>query len=59
VRVRKRLPVAAFHSLIVLSVDPDATVVPSGESATERTREVWPVRVRKRPPVATFHSLTV
>jgi hypothetical protein len=39
VRVRKRLPVAAFHNLIVSSDDPDASVVPSGENATELTVE--------------------
>jgi hypothetical protein len=47
------------HSLIALSSAPDATVVPSGENATEWAAEVWPVRLCKRPPVATFHRLIV
>ena len=35
--VRMRSPVCGFHSLILLSCDPEAIVLPSGENATETT----------------------
>ena len=40
--VRMRSPVCGFHSLILLSRDPEAIVLPSGEKATDKTRSLWP-----------------
>ena len=40
--VRMRSPVCGFHSLILLSHDPEAIVLPSGEKATDLTSLLWP-----------------
>ena len=40
--VRMRSPVCGFHSLILLSHDPEAIVLPSGEKATDLTILLWP-----------------
>ncbi|CAO5259129.1 hypothetical protein FAGKG844_960009 [Frankia sp. AgKG'84/4] len=51
------------HSRKVWSWLPEASVRPSGENATDRTRSVWPVRGRSRGVgrvrSATLHSRTV
>lgn len=43
--VRCRLPVAASHSSIVFSQEPDASCLPSGENATEVIEPKWPSNV--------------
>src|SRR5947207_14576131 len=48
-----------FHSLIVLSSLPLASVCPSALMATLSTKSLCPVRVRRRSPVFRFHSLIV
>src|SRR5262245_26298035 len=53
------LPVATSHSLTVWSWLPEASVLPSGLYATERTQPVCPLRVACSSPVAASHSLTV
>ena len=50
--------VATSHSLIVLSCEPEASIVPSGENAT-RTERVCFSRVAIFSLVAISHSLTV
>jgi hypothetical protein len=59
--VRSHLPTRSLmsHSLIVLSLEPEASSRPSGLNATDLTQSVWPERVRTRLPVATSHSLIV
>ena len=37
-----RSPVCGFHRLILLSFDPEAIVLPSGEKATDLTQLLWP-----------------
>ena len=44
-RVACSLPVATSHSLIVLSLLPEASVLPSGLNATDETRPPCPLRV--------------
>ena len=50
-------PLAASHSLIMLSVLPEAIIRPSGEKATEATRV--DCNVRSSGPPATSQSLIV
>jgi len=57
--VSGRLACVTFHSLIVPSSLPDASVLPSGLNATEWTLPVCPLWVTRSLPVATFHSLIV
>merc|ERR1719392_493433 len=48
-----------FHSLMVLSLDPDTICLLSAEKATERTSLVWDSNLRVEDPVAKSHSLRV
>ena len=43
--VCRAAPVTASQSLTVLSHEPEATVLPSGEKATELTSSEWPSSV--------------
>ena len=52
-------PVAASHSLIVSSHDPDATVLPFSEKVTALTEPSCPSSFCLSSPVAASHSLTV
>ena len=56
-RVRNRDPVSGFHTLTVLSQDPEANK-PVLLKATDITPDVCEVRVCKRDPVSGFHTLT-
>ena len=47
--VRMRSPVCGFHSLILLSHDPEAIVLPSGEKATGKSSLLWPDLSRQTP----------
>ena len=47
------------QSLIIISYDPDATSLPSGENATAATGLEWPSSVGRGAPVARSQSLTV
>ena len=47
------------HVLMVLSYDPDATFVPSGENDTLFTSEECPSSVCRHSPLVTSHSFTV
>ena len=49
----------ASQSLTVLSDDPDATTLPSGEKATDQTAFEWPLSVCSAVPVTASQSLTV
>src|SRR4051812_47175423 len=49
----------ACHTLIVLSMLPEASVLPSGLYATETTGSECPVSVASSLPVCTSHSLIV
>ena len=49
----------ASHTLIVLSVDPDAMRLPSGEKATELAKPLWPLSLRISLPDFVSHILTV
>lgn len=53
------LLLAASHSLIVPSSDPDATVLLSGEKATAVIEELCPLSICFSSPVATSYSLVV
>src|ERR1700735_1089344 len=53
------VPVTESQSLTVLSLDADATSLPSGESATALTQSEWPSSVAHAAPVAESQSLTV
>jgi phosphatidylethanolamine-binding protein (PEBP) family uncharacterized protein len=57
--VPQAAPVAESQSLTVLSSDPDAISLPSGENATPRTGDEWPLSVPQAAPVAESQSLTV
>jgi hypothetical protein len=46
--VLRHVPVAASHSLTVLSLDADATSCPSGEKATAMTESEWPSSVLRQ-----------
>lgn len=46
------VPVAAPHSRTVLSLEADASCLPSGENATAITPPVWPTSIRNALPVA-------
>ncbi len=52
-------PLAAFHTLIVLSPLPEAIRLPSGLKATELTQSSCPRRVITSAPVAVSHILIV
>ena len=52
-------PVLTFHSLIVLSILPDASISPLGEKLRLFTISRCPERVLITLPVLTFHSLIV
>ena len=52
-------PLDTLHSLIVLSLDPDAKYSPFGENITLQTLSECPVRVLIRSPLDTFHILIV
>ena len=51
--------VSTFHSLIVLSDDPLARIVPFVLNATELTQLLCPLSVAISVLVSTFHSLIV
>src|SRR5262249_37695921 len=51
--------VAAFQSLTMPSLPPEAKVLPSGENATQLISIARPLRVISSWPVATSHSFTV
>jgi hypothetical protein len=51
--------VTAFHSLIVLSSETDASCLPSGEKVTAFTEYEWPSSVCNIAPVTASHSLIV
>src|SRR5207249_8412182 len=57
-RVCSSLPVAAFHTLTVLS-SPLARRVPSGLKATQVTSPVCPRKVARSWPVAASHTFSV
>src|SRR5262249_7533436 len=50
--VRRRVPLAVSHKRTVLSGEPVARVLPSGENATEETASSCPARVRCAAPSA-------
>jgi hypothetical protein len=52
-------PVAASHSRTILSLDADATTLPLGENATEKTQSVCPSSFCGAAPVAASQSRTV
>src|SRR5277367_2600266 len=52
-------PDPASHSLTVLSLYADASVLPSGEKATAMTELEWPSSVCSTAPDPASHSLTV
>jgi hypothetical protein len=58
-RVCLWVPMAASQSRTVLSYEADATVVPSGEKATDMTESLWPLRVCLWAPMAASQSRTV
>ena len=58
-KVRISCPLAASHSLSVLSELPESRRVPSGENATEVTASECPSKVRISRPLAASHSLSV
>ena len=49
-------PLDAFHTLIVLSSDPDAKYFPFGENTKVKTEEECPLRVFMRYPLDTLHT---
>ena len=52
-------PEAESQSLTVLSRDPDATNLPSGENAMAETLCEWPLSILRAVPVAGSQSLTI
>ncbi|KAI1357236.1 hypothetical protein F5Y08DRAFT_324758, partial [Xylaria arbuscula] len=52
-------PVAADQARTVRSCDADATVLPSGENATELTQSACPSSVCSQSPVAADQTRTV
>src|SRR2546422_1976596 len=46
-------PVLGFHRRIVRSVDPLASICPSGEKARQRTVSEWPRKILSIRPVST------
>ena len=58
-RVLMRSPLDTLHTLIVLSLDPDAKYSPSGENTTLNIVEEWPLRVLIRSPLDILHTLIV
>src|SRR5262245_8545498 len=54
-RVRLSFPVVVSHNRKVPSQPADASVVPSGEKARDKTAAVWPVRLTRRPPLQSRH----
>lgn len=52
-------PIVESQSLTVLSLDADATSLPSGENATTWTQFEWPCSVWHAAPVAESQTLTV
>src|SRR5207248_148889 len=58
-RVCNGPPATASQSLTVLSHEPDATSLPSGENATDVTQRKWPSSVCSGAPVTASQSLTV
>src|SRR5271155_4890001 len=52
-------PVVECQSLTVLSYDPDASVLPSGDNATVITPSEWPLSAQPSAPVVESQSLTV
>ncbi len=48
-----------FHTLIVLSPEPDTILEPSGDTHTECTQDLCPFRVRNKAPDDISHTLTV
>ena len=54
--MNSRLPLATSHSLIVLSFDPEAAVLPPGENAAEETAPVWPYKKQMRFKVCASRS---
>lgn len=52
-------PVAGFQSLIVLSIDPEAIILASGDQAKKRTQFLWPSQVCIGVSVKISQILTV
>ena len=52
-------PVTASHKRILLSIPPEAKVLPSGENYTNKTHPLWPSQVMSGDSVVKSHSLTV
>ena len=59
VRLARSFPVATFHSLMVRSLLPEASILLFGLKATEVTQSMCPLRVVSSLPVVASHSLTV
>ena len=57
-KVRTSCPVAASHSLRVLSAPPESRCLPSGEDATDWTEPEYPLKVRISRPLAASQSLS-
>ena len=45
-----------LHTLIVLSLDPDAKYSPLGENTTQLTQEEWSVRILISSPLDTLQT---
>ena len=52
-------PLDTLHTLIVLSLDPDAKYSPFGENTTLKTQPECPVRILMHSPLDTLHTLIV
>jgi hypothetical protein len=52
-------PLATFHTRTSPSLDPDASLLPSGEKATLWTENKWPVSISSAFPVPMSHILMV
>ena len=57
--VRSNVPVWAFHSLAIWSLDPVNNLVPSGEKATDVTTLLCPMSVRSTSPVCRSQSRAI
>lgn len=56
--VFKHAPVWTFHNLIVLSADPDASIVESLLTDTVHMAPTCPLYVPSRSPLCEYHTLT-
>ena len=52
-------PFTGFHNLISLSIDPDASIDPSGDQAIQRTQFLCPSQVKWGVSVLISQNLTV